>query len=165
MSKILDFGGWKMAVVGDDLPVPMVAEERAAWAYLMTVVVTTGGYLAVMLPRLLTTPVEQISWVGPLLWTLGLSMVGNIVVTMVLAMASRAGCPDGEVTADVRDREIGRRGGSALMVALSAGFVGALGLAMLDADTFWIGNLLFLCGAAGAVAETTTKIRLYRRGF
>jgi hypothetical protein len=77
-----------MAVVGDALPVPMVAEERAAWAYLVTVVVTTFGYLAVMLPRLLSTPVEQISWVGP---------------------------P--------------------------------------------------LCGAAGAVAETTTKIRLYRRGF
>jgi hypothetical protein len=36
---------------------------------------------------------------------------------------------------------------------------------MLDAHTFWIGNLLFLAGAVGAIVESIAKIRLYRRGF
>ena len=51
------------------------------------------------------------------------------------------------------------------MRVISVGFGGALVLAMLDADTFWIGNLLFLFGTVSAVVEAITKIGLYRRGF
>lgn len=66
---------------------------------------------------------------------------------------------------DVRDREIDRRGQRASFGVLGAGFGAALVLAMVDADTFWIGNALFLFGTVGAIVETTTKILLYRRGL
>ena len=107
-----------------------------------------------------------------MLWAMGLAVAGSVLLTIVSTVAAaanrRGGCSPasrGEVTSDVRDQEIGRLGGRASMSVISVGFGAALVLAMLDVHTFWIGNLLFLFGTAGAVVETVTKIRLYRRGF
>ncbi|GGQ55620.1 hypothetical protein [Couchioplanes azureus] len=156
----------------DDGPIPMTAQERTVWATLVTVIVSSGAYFALVVPRLLTRPVPEISWVAPMLWTIGLSVAAALVLTIaceVIAAAGRRGscvpAGRGEVTSDVRDREIGRIGWGASMTVISVGFGAALVLAMLDADTFWIGNLLFLFGAVSAVVETVTRIRLYRRGF
>ncbi|MEV6600852.1 hypothetical protein AB0M36_29005 [Actinoplanes sp. NPDC051346] len=158
--------------IDDDEPIPTTAEERAVWASLVTVAVSSGAYFALMVPRLLARPAEEVSWVTPMLWTMGLSIAGSvllsIVVTVIAGAFRRGGCPPagrGEVTSDVRDQEIGRLGWRASMGVISVGFGGALVLAMLDAATFWIGNLLFLFGTVGALVAAATKIRLYRRGF
>ncbi|WP_426508688.1 hypothetical protein ACPPVO_59195 [Dactylosporangium sp. McL0621] len=158
--------------LSDDEPVRMTVNERTVWASLATVVVSSGAYGALMVPRLLHQPVAEISWVVPMLWTLGLSIVGSIVLSIVftiVAEATRGGgsvpACGGTVTSDVRDQEIGRRGWRASMIVISVGFGGALVLAMLDAHSFWIGNLLFVFGTIGAVVEAITKLRLYQRGF
>ena len=170
----------------DDEPVPMTMNERTVWAYLVTVIITSGVYLTLMVTRLAGGPAGQIAWVGPMLWTIGASVVGTIVLTIAGTItgtisgtiarsitSARRGAP-GEVPvpvveidtgSDARDKEIDLIGDRALVGVLGAGFVGALVLAMLDADAFWIGNLLFVVGTLGAIVETTTKIRLYRRGF
>ena len=70
-----------------------------------------------------------------------------------------------DTVSDARDKDIDQIGDRASFGVLGVGFAGALVLAMVDADTFWIGNLLFVVGTIGAILETTTKIRLYRRGF
>lgn len=156
----------------DDEPVRMTVNERTVWASLVVVIVSSGAYVALMVPRLLSRPVGEISWVGPMLWTMGLGVVGTVLLTIVFTVAAEAtrrhGCSPasrGEVTSDIRDQEIGRLGWRASMSVISVGFGGALVLAMLDAHTFWIGNLIFLFLTAGAVVEAVTKIRLYRRGF
>jgi len=170
----------------DDEPAPMTMNERTVWAYLVTVIVTSGVYLTLMLTRLAGGPVGQIAWVGPMLWTIGASVLGTVVLTIAGTIAStitttiarsitsgrlgpggRAPVPIVEIdtVSDARDKDIDLIGDRALVGVLGAGFVGALVLAMLDADTFWIGNLLFVVGTIGAIVETTTKIRLYRRGF
>lgn len=157
----------------DDERVPMTWEERRVWAYLVTVVVTSGCYVALIGSRLTRQPAAEISWVVPMLWTIGLSVVGTVLATIVGTIAGTiisgitagGALPMTEMSSDVRDREIGRRGSHASMVVISVGFGVALVLAMIDADTFWIGNALFLFGTLGALVETTTKIRLYRRGF
>lgn len=170
----------------DDEPVRMTMNERSVWGYLVTVLVTSGAYLALMVTRLATEPVEQIAWVGPMLWTIGASVLGTLVLTIIGAITSTVTAtiarsttpgPRGrqgraavtvvttDMVSDARDTEIDQVGDRALVGVLGAGFVGVLVLAMLDADTFWIGNLLFVFGTLGAIVETTTKIRLYRRGF
>lgn len=161
----------------DDEPVAMTMNERTVWAYLVTVVLTSGTYLAVVAGRLLHQPVAEVSWVVPMLWTIGASVAGTVLLTIAgavagavaMAAAKRARPTDVEMetafATDVRDKEIDRRGGRALVAVLGAGTAGALALAMLHTDTFWIGNLLFVCGTVGAIVETTTKLRLYRRGF
>ena len=170
----------------DDEPVAMTMNERTVWAYLVTVIITSGVYLTLMVTRLAGGPAGQIAWVGPMLWTIGASVVGTIVLTIAGTItgtisgtiarsitSARRGAP-GEVPvpvveidtgSDARDKEIDLIGDRALVGVLGAGFVGALVLAMLDADAFWIGNFLFVVGTLGAIVETTTKIRLYRRGF
>lgn len=164
---------------GDDEPVPMTTTERSVWAYLVAVVLTSGAYLLYLGAQLARTPAHEIEWVVPMLWTLGASVVGSILLTIVgtivatvIATIGRAAAgrtehhaPVVESGTDARDDEIGLRAHRAHIGVLAAGFVGALVLAMLDADTFWIGNLLFVVGTAGALVETTTKLRLYRRGF
>lgn len=175
----------------DDEPVPMTMNERTVWAYLVTVVVTSGVYLTLMVLRLADDePVAQIAWVAPMLWTIGASVLGTILFTILFTIASavtgtiaatiagtiasaRRG-PRGrtpvpvveiETVSDARDKDIDLIGDRASFGVLGAGFAGALVLAMIDADTFWIGNFLFVVGTIGAIVETTTKIRLYRRGF
>jgi len=156
----------------DNEPIRMTITERTVWVSVVTVIVSSGAYLTLMVSRVLSRPVAEISWVGPMLWTMGLSIAGTVLFTIVftvVAEATRRGGPRparrGEVTSDVRDQEIGRLGWRASMRVISVGFGAALVLAMLHADTFWIGNLLFLFGTVGAVVEATTKIGLYRRGF
>lgn len=156
----------------EDEPVQMTPKERTVWASLAAIIVSSCAYLALIVPHLLSRPVTEISWVGPMTWTIGLAIVGSIVLTIGVTIVAEArrpgGCSPtsrGEVTSDLRDQEIGQRGGRASMGVISVGFGGALVLAMLDAHPFWIGNLLFLFGTAGTVVEATTKIRLYRRGF
>ena len=170
---------------GDDEPVAMTMGERTVWAYLVTVVITSGAYFTIIGTRLADQPADEIAWVAPMLWTIGASMVGSIALTILFTIggtitatisrsiaAARAGRP-GPVTptveidsgSDARDKDINLISDHALVGVLGTGFLGALVLAMLDVDTFWIGNLLFVFGTLGAIVETTTKIRLYRRGF
>lgn len=170
----------------DDEPVTMTMSERTVWAYLVAVVLTSGVYLVVMATRLADAPAEEISWVVPMLWAIGASVVGSVILTIVLTIAgtilatigrsiaaaragdrSRSAAPvvQLETGTDARDKEIDLVGDRAGVGVLAVGFAGALVLAMVDADTFWIGNLLFVFGTLGAIVETTTKIRLYRRGF
>ncbi|MEP7762706.1 hypothetical protein [Sanguibacter sp. 25GB23B1] len=165
----------------DDERVPMTMNERTAWAYLVTVVVTSGAYLTLMGTRLTSTPVSQIDWVVPMLWTIGASVVCTVLLTILLTITGtlvrtiwsacfgprEASTPlvDVDTSTDARDTDIDAIGDRAGLGILGAGFLGALVLAMLDADTFWIGNTLFAFGTLGAIVESTTKLRIYRRGF
>ena len=71
-----------LLVPGDDDPAAMTTNERTAWAYLVTVIVTSGVYLALMVTRMAAGPVATIVWVGPMLWTIGSSVVGTIAGTI-----------------------------------------------------------------------------------
>jgi hypothetical protein len=158
---------------GDDHPVSMTVDERTAWAYLGIVTVTSGTYFALMITRALAQPIERISWVGPLLWTIGLSVTGTVVTTVVSTVVGVVRDDPGScgqdaethLSSDVRDKEINRRGERASAGVLGTGLGAGLVLAMLDADAFWMGNLLFLFGTIGAIVQAATKIRLYRQGF
>ncbi len=155
----------------DDERGPMTTEERTVWVYLVAVILTSGTYFAVILSRLRETPASEISWVVPLLWAMGLSIAGTIVGTILATIAAAIGqgvrgrSTEIDHGVDERDKEIKRYGSRKTQGVISVGLAGALALAMIDADTFWIGNFLFLIGTIGAIVETTVKIRAYRRGF
>ena len=157
--------------IEDDASGPMTMEERTVWVYLLTVIITSGGYFAVIASRLRDTPASEVSWVTPMLWAIGLSIVGTIVGTILGTIAAaigqgvRGNSTDIDHGSDERDKEIKRYGSRKAQGVLAVGLGGGLVLAMIDADTFWIGNFLFLIGTLGAIVETTVKIRAYRRGF
>lgn len=161
----------ELRVPGDDDPVIMTAEERTVWVYLAVVIITSTIYFAVVIPRALSQPIEDVSWIAPMLWMLGASIIVTIVGSIVGTVGGAIGLtirgidPKGQLEGDMRDKDIKRLGDRRGAVIASGTMFGVLVLAMIGADLFWIGNLVFLAGTIGALVETSTKIVAYRRGM
>lgn len=154
----------------DDERVPMTAEERTTWSYLVAVASSTTVYLAVVVPRALDRPIAEVSWAVPLAWTIGASVLATVLGTIVAFGAGAAGAlrrgfdVHAELRTDQRDREISAVGTRRGLTVTAAGLAPVLVLAMVGAEHFWIGNAAFAAGVAGALVETVTKLRVYRRG-
>ncbi len=155
----------------DDEPISMTTEERSVWVYLAGIIVSTGFYLAWILPQVFDRPIADVSWIPAMLWAIGISVGFTIVGTIVAQVGSAVGLAikgrdvKAEMETDVRDKEIGARGTKASATVVGVGVGLTLVLTMLGADHFWIGNALYAAGFGGALAETITKVSLYRRGF
>ncbi|MFI1990362.1 hypothetical protein [Actinoplanes sp. NPDC020271] len=154
--------------MADEEPLHTTREERQVWTGLVTMVLSSVLYYAYMVPELFRTPVAEITWVPPLFFSMLVGLVATIIfaiVVEVVVVVRRGDESQSNVVADVRDKEISRRGGRLATPILGTGIGGVTILASLGADYFWIGNLAFLTGLVAAVAEGVIKIRLYRRGF
>ncbi len=161
----------ELSPAGDDDPIVMTAEERSVWVYLAVVVVTSTAYLAVVIPRAVSQPIEDVSWIAPMLWALGFSIGGTIIGSVVgsvsgaVGLAFRVISPAVQLEGDQRDKDIRTMGDRRAAWAASASMLVVLVLAMIGADLFWIGNTVFVAGTVGAILETITKLVAYRRGF
>ena len=149
----------------DDDRNPMTLSEGSKWAFLVIVLVTSVFYWVTVLPQLSTTAAADIGWQIPMLWAIGCSIVGTIVLSIVIAIGTAIVTRREPENADVRDKQIERYGdriGQAIMAYASAGVIV---LVMFEVDWFWIGNALYLIGAVGAVVGTIASIRAYRGYF
>ena len=139
----------------------MSYEEKGTWVYLVIAVVGYTVYLSLLLPQLIGgVPVADVDYVPIMLWTIG----GAIVVTIVLRILVEIVFPSESTKGDVRDRDIDRLGtrvGSSFVVI---GALGALVLSMLEAEWFWIANVIYLCFVLSALLESITRLVAYRRG-
>lgn len=139
----------------------MSYEEKGTWVYLAVSIAGYGVYLSLVLPQLASgVAVESVDYVAPMLWTIGgaivAAIVGRILVEIVFPSESTKG--------DVRDREIDRLGTRVGGSFVVIGALGALVLSMLEADWFWIANVVYLCFVLSALLESITRLVAYRRG-
>jgi len=139
----------------------MSYEEKGTWVYLVTSAAAYLVYLAIMLGRVASTPVDQVPYVAVLLWTCGASIVANMAGRMLVEMAR----PSDSRRADVRDREIYRSGEYASRWFLVAGAAAAMLMAMAKWDYFWIANVIYLGFVLWAVGGSALKLVAYRRGL
>jgi len=139
----------------------MTYEEKGVWVYLVVTLGAYGTYLAIVLGQLATVPVADITYVPALLWTIGASIVGAIVLRILVEILG----PSDGYKADARDRDVKRAGDRLGFWPVIAGAVGALVLALLQAEYFWIANAIYLGFAASAVLSSIITIVLYRRGL
>jgi len=139
----------------------MSYEEKGTWVYLVTSAAAYVVYLAIMLGRVASTPVDQVPYVAVLLWTCGASIVANMAGRMLVEMAR----PSDSRRADVRDREIYRSGEYASRWFLVAGAAAAMLMAMAKWDYFWIANVIYLGFVLWAVGGSALKLVAYRRGL
>ena len=107
-------------------------EEKGIWAYLVASAGAYAVYLAIILGRVLRTPVAEVPYISVLLWTTGASMVASTVGRVLLETAS----PSDSRRGDVRDKEIYRFGEYASRWFLVAGAAAALFMAMARWDYF-----------------------------
>ena len=128
----------------------MPFEEKTAWLYGAVSLTAYAVYVAIVL--------TGADYVGPLLWTIGASILTNIVGTIAIGTVT----PRGK---DQRDRDIYKFGeyvGNSFVVV---GGVAALILALISAPHFWIANVLYLCFVLSALLGTVAKLVAYRRGL
>lgn len=146
--------------------VAMTFGQRNAWVAAFVVPAASIVYLAVVLPRLREQPAAEVSWVVPMLWTIGATMAGTIVGSVLVSIA--AGMANQgvlESKEDVRDKQIDRYGDRLARSVTAIGAAAVLALAMFEVDHFWIGNALFLIGSVGATLGSIAKIRAYHGAF
>jgi prolipoprotein diacylglyceryltransferase len=148
----------------DDRDAP-TTDQISRWASLTIIVAASAWYFATVLPQLGQTARSQIEWQVPMLWAIGVSIVGAIVLAIVFAIVSAIVTRREPENGDIRDRQIERYGNRLAQAIIAFGSLGVLVLAMLETDVFWIGNALFLLGAVGSVAGTIVSLRAYHGVF
>jgi len=136
-------------------------EEKGAWVYLGAIVVTYLTYVAVIVSRADGGPLADVAYVAPMLWAIGISVVVTVVGTIVVEIVR----PSDSTKADARDKEINRRGEYVGGMVLGVLTVAPLGLAMAEADHFWIANVIFAACVVANVVSTSVKLVAYRRGL
>lgn len=148
----------------------MTMSERAVWTELVGLPLVGLVYVGIMLARVARMPVDEVSWVVPMIWAM-CSLVAIIIFgTIATAIAShvRAAARGEEATlenGDVRDKQIELLGKARTHSLTSLGSLAAIIVAMLDTDPFWIANTLFLSGILAETYGVIVKLRSYRSGF
>ncbi|MEN0024043.1 MAG: hypothetical protein AAGC61_12215 [Microbacterium sp.] len=143
----------------------MVYEERNVWAGLIVSVLVIPAYIVIVLQQAASTPVTEIDWLPPMLWTIGVGIVATIVVSVVWGIVAGARDPDGVGRSDIRDRDISRMGGRVEQGFLVIAGLAVIALCAIGADVFWIANAMFAGFAVSAVVGGVARAIAYRRGL
>ena len=149
----------------DDDRVAPTTDQISRWASLTIIAASSIWYFATVLPQLGERSAAEIGWQVPMLWAIGASVVGSIVLAIVFAIIAAIVTQRQPESGDVRDKQIERHGNRLAQSIVAFGSLGALALAMLEVDVFWIGNALFFVGAVGAIIGTIVSIAAYRGVF
>jgi len=139
----------------------MTLEERRSWTYLAVAVVAYGVYVCTVVTKAASAPLADVDYVPVMLWTIGIAIVGGIVINIGQAVFT----PRRDQTVDVRDRDIARLGDRVGQSFLVIGALAALLLAIVEAPYFYIANAVYLGFVLSAVLSSVTKVVVYRRGF
>lgn len=139
----------------------MSYDEKNTWVYGVVALVGYATYLAMVLGRMQGTPVADVAYIAPMLWTIGACILVSILASIVIAIR----WPREANLRDERDREIDRAGTNVGQSFLVFGLLAALILAMVEADHFWIANVAYLGFALSAVLGSAAKLGAYRGSF
>lgn len=169
MSYILDMTNTTPSPASDtsvpDGREPMTVTEISRWALLVLVIATCAGYAFTVFPQLAERDAGEIGWQIPMIWAIGIQMVGTIVLSIIMAIVAGIITRREPENADVRDKQIERHGDRIARAIAAFGCAAVLVLVMLELDWFWIGNALFAIGAIGAMAGAIASIRAYHGVF
>jgi hypothetical protein len=139
--------------------------QRNIWAQLVASVAGTVVYVAIVLPQVLSEPIGDVAWQWPMVWVIVGTIAAAIALSIGWGILAGIRDPDEEHASDQRDREIewfGDRIGQGFGVI---GGVGAIVLAMVEAEWFWIGNTLFFGFFLSGLLSGISRLVAYRRGF
>lgn len=139
----------------------MAFMEKSNWVILFVGVPTLVVYGAMVLPQALTKPIEDVSYVQPMIWAIVVFIAANIL-GMIVAAASNPKEADKKDQRDTEIDHLGERVGNSL---IAVGFAAALILALIEADYFWIANWLYLAGMLAGLLAAVTKIAAYHGPF
>lgn len=160
----------------------MSTDERNVWISMATTLTVATVYVAVIVGRASSTPVEQVAWIAPMAWALGAIVAVAIVVMILAAIADEVAAgvrseiekrvdPAGVQTSrrkadsDERDKHIERHGDRWTGMVASVGVLAAIVVTMLGLDRFWIAQTLFAVIVLSSILGGVLKAVAYRRGI
>lgn len=139
----------------------MSFEEKNAWNMLIVSTAVYAGYAYVILSQAASMPLNEVPYMWPMLWAIGIAvliMLGVVIVISILA-------PKEADKRDERDRVITRFGDHVGNSFIVLGANAALFMCMAELDYFWIANVIFLCFFLSAILASIAKLAFYRFGF
>jgi MFS family permease len=143
----------------------MVYEERNIWSSLIVSVIGTIVYVMIVLQQADGGPLTDVDWVPIMLWIVGASIVGAIVLSVVWGILAGMFDTDGVGKRDQRDRDIAHmstRVGQAFLIIAG---LGVLVLCAFEADWFWIANTMYFGFALSSIVGGIASVIAYRRGL
>lgn len=143
----------------------MTSEEKSAWTMLVVTIAVYATYLGLLFGRTAGGDVAATPYVDLMIWMIGIAIVANIIISIVWGIARGILGGRNADRVDARDREIHRFGEYVGNGFLIAGALGALILAWLKLDWFWIANVIYLGFVLSAILASITKVISYRRGL
>lgn len=139
----------------------MSYEEKGTWVYLLVQLITFPAYVVGIVRKAGGGAISDVNYVPGLLWIIGIAIGLSIVGRVAIEIAT----PSETTKLDVRDKEINRLAEYTGGVVLSVSMVAPLGLAMREADHFWIANAIYVAFVLSSAVTIAVKLRAYRRGF
>ncbi|MGZ8804252.1 MAG: hypothetical protein ACXWZG_02990 [Microbacterium sp.] len=143
----------------------MVYEERNTWVGLIVSAIAMTIYVLVVLQLAGGGPVTDVVWWPIMLWTIGLSIVASIAISILWGILAGMRDPDGVGKSDVRDRDIARMSSRVGQAFLVIAGLGVIVLCAFEADWFWIANTMFFGFALSAFVGGIASVIAYRRGM
>ena len=143
----------------------MVYEERNVWSSLVVSIIAMTVYTVIVLSQAAGGPLTDVDWVPIMLWTIGGSIVGAIVLSIVWGILAGMRDPEGVGKSDQRDRDIARMGGRVGQAFLVIAGLGVIVLCAFEADWFWIANTMFFGFAISSIIGGIASVIAYRRGL
>ncbi len=128
---------------------------------LVVLAIVYGWYFAQVLIEASSTPVAEIDYQGLLLVMVVIFVIlFTVGVSIVAALRHREA--DDE---DERDRLIQMRGDQVASYVLVVGALAGMGLAMVEAEWFWIAHALLAGLVLSELVKGIAMLVAYRRGF
>jgi hypothetical protein len=138
----------------------MTFQEKSTLTMTVILVAVFGWYFALVLGPIAGSPARAIAYTGLMVAVVILLTILATVSHVFLAIAFRSQADDH----DERDRLIELRSERIGGYILAIGIVTGIGLAMVQADTFWIAQVLIGALVLGEVIGNVVTLVLYRRG-
>lgn len=143
----------------------MVYEERNVWSSLIVTIVAMTVYVIVVLQQAGGGPLTDVDWVPIMLWTIGGSIVGAIVLSILWGMFAGMRDPDEVGKSDQRDRDISHMSTRVGQAFMTIAGLGVIVLCAFEADWFWIANAMFFGFAVSFTVGAVASVIAYRRGL
>lgn len=143
----------------------MTAQHRSAWIFGLIAVAAYSVYLVLVVTSAGGGPLVDAPYQGPLIGTVVGAIVANIVLSIIVSIIAGTLGSRSSARVDVRDVEISQMGERVGSAPLVLGALVALVLALVDADAFWVANVLYLGFVLSAVLGTAGRLSAYSGGF
>ena len=150
----------------------MSFKEKMTWVNLVVTVAIGAAYFGVVGGMVGDGSVSEIGYQWWLIGAVGVTIAATILGAIFMAIGTAIavevrgeGSVDDIDREDERDKTIDKRGELVGYYVSSVGILGALALAMLRQDQFWIANTLYLGLLVGSLVGSIAKLTFYRRGL